>query len=308
MERGESYVAGAAALNAFSASARVSRDIDPFHDTAVAVEASWQADRALLESHGCELEVLRRYPGFIEAVARRSGEAVAFQWAQDSAFRFFPLVEHEALGLTLHPVDLATHKVLALVGRLEVRDWVDVMTSDEAIQPLGYLAWAASGKDPGFSPAAILEQAARSSRYSQAEVSSLSFRGETPDAGELSRRWRRILDEARRIVEMLPPDDAGTCVLDEHGLLLKETADVLPEALGKGRVLFHPGSIRGAWPRLRTRQCSAQPCSMHLSNRSGRSDSVARPGSTDRRAQRACAGCPAGASHAPLPCRIEACG
>jgi len=34
----------------------------------------------------------------------------------------------------------------------------------ERIQRLGYLAWAASGKDPGFSPAAILDQAGRSSR------------------------------------------------------------------------------------------------------------------------------------------------
>ena len=40
---------------------------------------------------------------------------------------FFPLVEHEDLGLILHPFDLATNKVLALVGRLEVRDWVDVI-------------------------------------------------------------------------------------------------------------------------------------------------------------------------------------
>ena len=28
----------------------------------------------------------------------------------------FPLLEHEQLGLTLHPFDLATNKVLALVG------------------------------------------------------------------------------------------------------------------------------------------------------------------------------------------------
>lgn len=251
VERGESYVAGAAALNAVSAAPRVSRDIDLFHDTAAAVETSWQVDRALLESHGCEIEVLRRYPGFIEAVVRRAGESVAFQWAQDSAFRFFPLVEHDDLGLTLHPVDLATNKVLALVGRLEARDWVDAVTSDEAIQPLGYLAWAASGKDPGFSPAAILEQAARSSRYSEAELASLSYEGAAPDAGDLSRRWRAMLDEARRIVELLPPDEAGTCVLDEHDALLKDTADLLPAALAEGRVRFHPGSIRGAWPRLR---------------------------------------------------------
>ncbi len=65
----------------------------------------------------------------------------------------------------LHPFDLATNKVLALAGQLEPRDWVDVILSGERLQPLGYLAWAACGKDPGFNPAAILEHAARASRY-----------------------------------------------------------------------------------------------------------------------------------------------
>ena len=58
-------------------------------------------------------------------------------------------MEHEQLGLTLHPFDLATNKVLAMVGRLEVRDWVDVINADRRLQPLGYLLWAACGKDPG---------------------------------------------------------------------------------------------------------------------------------------------------------------
>jgi hypothetical protein len=55
-------------------------------------------------------------------------------------------------------------KVLALVGRLEVRGWIDVIECDQRLQPLGYLAWAACGKDPGFSPAAILEHASRTAR------------------------------------------------------------------------------------------------------------------------------------------------
>jgi hypothetical protein len=37
----------------------------------------------------------------------------------------------------------------------------------------GYLAWAACGKDPGYSPVSLLEQAARSTRYSAAEVAAL---------------------------------------------------------------------------------------------------------------------------------------
>jgi hypothetical protein len=143
----------------------VSRDLDLFHDTAEALELSWQEDRRRLVMAGFDVTVVREHPSFVEATVARGGETVLMRWAQDSAFRFFPLLGHDQLGLVLHPVDLATNKVLALVGRLEVRDWVDVIESNQRLQPLGYLAWAAAGKDPGFSPAAILEQGARSARY-----------------------------------------------------------------------------------------------------------------------------------------------
>jgi hypothetical protein len=77
--------------------------------------------------------------------------------------------------------------------------------------PLGYLAWAACGKDPGFSPAGILEQAARSS-YSAAEVLTLAFATEPPDAGDLSRLCRAMLTTGREIVEGLPHMEVGRCV------------------------------------------------------------------------------------------------
>ena len=105
--------------------------------------------------------MLRELPGFVQVVVSKAGDEVRMEWTRDSAFRFFPLVEHEDLGLTMHPFDLATNKVLALVGRLEVRDWVDVINSHAKLQPLGYLMWAACGKDPGFSPGSLLAHARR---------------------------------------------------------------------------------------------------------------------------------------------------
>jgi hypothetical protein len=247
---GESYVAGGAALNELLETGRISRDVDLFHDTEEALEASWQADRALLAAEGFDVRVLRERSGLVEVEVDDGADRARLEWARDSAFRFFPLQEHAELGLTLHPFDLATNKVLALVGRLEVRDWVDVIASHERVQALGYLAWAASGKDPGFGPGAILEAAARSGRYSAEEVGQLAFVGQPPDAGELSRAWHRILDEARQTVTLLPPEEAGTCVLDIQGGLLGATPDTLPSALRAGRAHFHRGRIRGALPRL----------------------------------------------------------
>jgi len=251
LESGESYVAGAVALNTLTGATRISRDIDLFHDTTEAVAASWKADRDVLESHGYQIHTQRERDAFVDAEVSRAGQRVVMQWAADSAFRFFPLVPHEDFGLTLHPFDLATNKVLALVGSLEARDWVDVINCHERIQRLGYLAWAASGKDPGFSPAAILEQAGRSARYSAPEISALSFAGPPPDAAELSQKWHAMLNDARELVTALPPAEVGRCVLDQDGNLFMEGPEQLRAALTDRRVRFHEGRIHGAlpWPR-----------------------------------------------------------
>lgn len=247
---GESYVAGGVALNEILGAPRLSRDIDLFHDTESALDASFRADRETLERAGLSVHPLRERQGFVEAEVQGQGEGVVLQWTRDSAYRFFPLVTHPELGMTLHPLDLATNKVLALVGRIEVRDWVDVIECSERLQPLGYLAWAACGKDPGFGPRTILEHASRSSRYSAEEVSALSFDGPPPDAGELSRRWRAHLADAEATIALLPAEHAGTCVLSTEHEPLQARGQALSEALQHGAVVFHRGSIRGAWPEI----------------------------------------------------------
>lgn len=249
MASGESYVAGGAALNELMGAPRLSRDVDLFHDTDAALDASWEADRRLLEATGDELRVLRERATFVEAEVRRGEEQLVLQWVRDSAYRFFPLVTHADLGLVLHPFDLATNKVLALVGRVEVRE-IDVIECDSRLQPLGLLAWAACGKDPGFSPLSILEHAAGSTRYSSAEVASLAFVGEPPDAAELSRRWHAALSMGRRMIDLLPPDESGRCVLDDAGRPFRGSADDLQAALSAHRVSYREGSIRGVLPQV----------------------------------------------------------
>ncbi len=247
---GESYVAGGVALTELLATARISRDIDLFHDTEEALDRTWRADRALLQAEGYAVAVLRERPSHIQAEISQGTERILAEWVRDSAYRFFPLVEHAELGLTLHPFDLATNKVLALVGRVEVRDWVDVIECDSRLQPLGYLAWAACGKDPGFSPAAILSEARRTSRYSVDEVRQLAFSGPPPDAGDLARRFAAMLDTAAQAHDLLPPDEAGKCVLSADGHLFRGGPDELRRAVEGTRLRFHAGRIRGAFPRI----------------------------------------------------------
>jgi hypothetical protein len=250
LEQGEAYVAGGTALNLLAGGKRISRDIDLFHDTLEALDATWQADRKLLESQGYELRSIHERPSYVEATISKGADTVLMQWTRDSAFRFFPLVQHDQLGLVLHPFDLATNKVLALAGRLEIRDWIDIVTCHEHIQPLGYLAWAACGKDPGFSPLTILEQAGRSGHYTAAELEGLSFDGPPPDLAELLREWHAILPEAREVVMALPAGQAGTCVLDRRGDLYKGDLTQLRRDLAVNDVAFHSGRIRGAYPQV----------------------------------------------------------
>ena len=250
----DSYVAEGAALSLALRSHRVSRDVDVFADTTEAVARSWDRDRIALESAGFEVAPLRERPGYVEAVVARGTDRVVMEWARDSAFRFFPLVEDDDLGLALHPFDLATNKVLALVGRLEARDWVEVLACDARLQPLGYLAWAACGKDPGFTPGGILAEARRSSRYSADELASLAFEGPHPRAADLSRQWRSALERAEAVIGLLPPPHVGEAVLADASTLFTGDAAALAEARAANAVTFHRGRLGGAWPQIRAQE------------------------------------------------------
>ena len=156
-------------------------------------------------------------------------------------------MEHELLGLVLHPFDLATNKVLALVGRLEPRDWVDLLDCHRVIQPLGYLLWASCGKDPGFTPASILNEAHRS-RYNQEELEELSFEGSPPQADELGATWHVALKEAELLIDLLPSKQLGTCVMEKDGEFCRRGVKEIGEALQKKMIHFRPGKIKGVYP------------------------------------------------------------
>jgi hypothetical protein len=247
---GESYVAEGLALNTLLGTGRRSNDIDLFHDRQEAVLAGYQEDRQTLERAGYRVQERSVLPSFVEAVVTSGAGETILQWTADSAFRFFPLVEHEQFGLTLHPFDSATNKTLALVGRLVTRDWIDLLSCHQRLQPLGYLAWAASGKDPGFSPKRILEYAGRSHRYTQKELDTLEFDEAPPRAAELSDVWHTALRAAHAVVDLLPAVNVGACVLDEQGNLLQAGPDELSSILNASRVRFHEGTLRGAYPQL----------------------------------------------------------
>jgi hypothetical protein len=164
----DSYLAGGAALHIEPNSKRYSNDLDYFQDSEERVASAFASDRGVLAEAGYELEILLQQPGFVRTLVRRDSEATKVEWAHDSAWRFLPPLRSERAGFVLHPIDLAINKLLAMVGRDEARDYLDIHEAISRILPLGALCWAASGKDPGFTPALLLDLLRRRGRVSTA--------------------------------------------------------------------------------------------------------------------------------------------
>ncbi len=74
IDGGERYVAGAVALNEQIGAPRISQDVGLFHDTDAALQASWSADRGLLEGSGLTVAVLRERATFERAIQRLASE------------------------------------------------------------------------------------------------------------------------------------------------------------------------------------------------------------------------------------------
>lgn len=236
----DSYLAGGAALHLQPNSTRYSNDLDYFHDSEERVASAFAADRALLESEGYDLELVLNQPGYLRAIASKDGSSTKIEWAHDSAWRFLPAIRSEEAGYQLHPVDLATNKLLALAGRDEPRDFIDTLTVVETTLGLGALCWAAAGKDPGFTPPAILDLLRRRGRVRPEDLDRLHLT-ERPDLSDLKRRWRQALEEAAAFIASRPPEETGCLYWSstEQRFVDRELerADVVPHFGRPGGVL-----------------------------------------------------------------------
>lgn len=240
----DSYLAGGAAILAAPETQRYSHDLDFFHDSAERVASAYAADHDLLIGHGYRVQPELSQPGYIRAVVRRGDEATKVEWAQDSTWRFMPVLKSEAFGFQLHPIDLATNKVLALAGRDEVRDLLDTLHVHAVVLPLGGLVWAAVGKDPGYSPLSLLEMLRRRGRIQPADLARLDLVAPL-DPRLAKQNWLEALQGAEEFARSRPTDEAG-CLFYSPSLarfvcpVAGEPADAVP----------HHGRPKGVLPRL----------------------------------------------------------
>jgi hypothetical protein len=241
----ESHLAGGAVINRDDASFRYSDDFDIFHDVAEAVAVCAQADAIALQGAGCTVQWTLRHEGFFRAEIVRGADRLRLDWANDSAFRFFPVQPDAEFGYCLHPADLAVNKFLALVGRSEFRDYLDVVYLDTTFLGLGAMAWAACGKDRGYTPSLLVDLANRHTCFQEHDLQGEHL-ARPLDLRELKKQWIAMRERAESLCQRLPPDELGCLYLDAHDQPV--TPD--PDQSGFGHLRRHLGCIRGAWPRI----------------------------------------------------------
>lgn len=243
-----SHFAGGLVLNADVDSVRFSHDFDIFHEEAKEVVRSSNRDVATLRDAGFDVTPRSRHGeweadavDFRKALVSGPDGTVEIDWAADSAFRFFPIVQDDQLGWRLHLFDMAINKALALSARTVTRDYVDIVELGSRY-PLAAICWAACGKDPGFSPMLLLEFMRRFARIDPMELQTITAR--KLDPLELKVKWSDMSLQAA---------DAITCLADEQpdipiGIaFVDETGR--PGWLGDDPTLrAHAPSLRGCWP------------------------------------------------------------
>ena len=240
----ESYLAGGAALHLEPNTLRFSDDLDFFHDSVERVAEAFEQDRRLLEAEGLTLKREMAQPGYVLAIVQCGEEQTKVEWAHDSAWRFLPAIADPAVGFRLHPIDLALNKLLALVGRDEARDFLDILEIDGNILPLGALCWAAAGKDPGFTPLSLLDLLRRRGKYRPEDFSRLHL-AKPVYVRELKERWLAMLDRAERFIRSRPADEMG-CLYYSPSL----QTFVAPSEDHESDAVLHYGRPGGVLPRV----------------------------------------------------------
>jgi hypothetical protein len=227
-------------------SPRTSRDVDVFHDATAALAAAVEADTAALRASGFMVDLEPDRETFRRAIVRHDNRQTKIEWVLDSAFRFFPVEPDPELGWRLNFWDAATNKVLALAGRSELRDCLDVVYLHKRHLHLGALAWAAVGKDPGFTPESLIDWMRRHAVFRSDDVQALTTT-ESVDLKLLKHDWLEASESALELIPRLPLDEAGCLYLD-----VQTQRPVCPDpgSSAFGTHVRHFGRVKGAWPRI----------------------------------------------------------
>ena len=192
-EAADFALAGGAALIARGDVERRTRDLDFFGLDGAAVDRLVPAVDRALRAAGLTVRHVQDNPGFARMIVESADDRTELDIAADA--RLFP-AEPGRPAPMLAGEELAVDKVLAVFGRAEARDFVDLM----AVEPrygLDRLCGLAAEKDLGFSPTIFADMLAQFGRLRRDEFELDDARYE--QLGRDVETWReRALELARQ--------------------------------------------------------------------------------------------------------------
>ena len=238
----ESFVAGGTVIQ--RAGFRHSKDIDIFNDRKERLAEAAYLDFDALKAKGFDVAWERETDTMYRARVGDGASETRIDWVVDSEFRFFPAMPDGEFGYALHPLDLAANKLLAAVGRVEVRDALDLLWIDEHVQPVGAVAWAAVEKDPGWMPDGLLSDLRWRARYQDRLLAEEQI-SIPMTAGDLNNAMRALVARAERLVAAMPRHLEYGALLNRDGSLAKPAPDDPASFEG---IVVHHGSRKGCWP------------------------------------------------------------
>ena len=144
------YLTGGTALSIFYLGHRLSDDFDLFTADQPLIPIVARKFKSKLEALGVAVQEIRSFSSFWEAIATEGFESFKIQLAYDSPFTLEPAIEKDDLRIQSFE-DIAAGKLLALFGRAEERDFIDVYSIvKNGTISLERLIELAKRKDPGL--------------------------------------------------------------------------------------------------------------------------------------------------------------
>jgi predicted nucleotidyltransferase component of viral defense system len=192
LEGSDFALAGGAAIISQGLVDRRTRDLDFFGSSSPVLTERLQSIIDSLVREGFQVEVDRQNERFVRLDVRGLGEATEVDFGID--FRLFP-PDQGTHSLVLSSRELAVDKVLAIFGRAEPRDFVDLAALTQIFE-IEELFREAVRKDRGFSLAVFAEMTSRIYRLPRREfaLSDDAF----DDLRVAAASWR---DAAHRLVQ-----------------------------------------------------------------------------------------------------------
>jgi hypothetical protein len=183
-------LAGGAALIVHGAIDRTTRDLDFFGLEPQAVDRLAPVAERALRAEGLTVERVLDNPGFVRLLVSADDDRTEVDLGSDA--RLFPVDQGPGFPL-LTTEELAVDKVLAVFGRAEARDFVDLMAVEDRFG-LDRLLEVAAEKDHGFDPLVFSDMTERFDRLRRDE-----FPVDDEQYGRLARIVRIWRTQAREL-------------------------------------------------------------------------------------------------------------